>query len=135
MPVQVPITHCSLQRAPTRKPTAILERSFQSRPSLLKLTNPRLKLSNPIRRRSEAQDPMAYRFAGVLGLEPAALENKNANLRVEEKMKRKIASNFCLFFLAGFLLAAASASAQTIAYRQTNLASDVNTQGFANQLN
>src|SRR5882672_9171532 len=78
---------------------------------------------------------MAYRFAGVLGLEPAALENKNANLRVEEKMKRKIASKFCLFFLACFRLAAASASAQTIAYRQTNLASDVNTQGFANQLN
>ena len=50
-------------------------------------------------------------------------------------MKRKIASKFCSLFLTGFLLAVASASAQTIAYRQTNLASDVNTQGFANQLN
>src|ERR1700730_16867234 len=78
---------------------------------------------------------MRYPFARVLGLEPAALENKNANLRVEEKMKRKIAAKFCSFFLAGFLLAAANASAQTIAYRQTNLASDENTQGFANQLN
>jgi uncharacterized protein (TIGR03118 family) len=50
-------------------------------------------------------------------------------------MKRKIASKFCSFFLAGFFLAVASASAQTIAYRQMNLASDVNAQGFANQLN
>jgi len=78
---------------------------------------------------------MRYPFAGVLGLEAAALENKNTKMRVEEKMKRKIASRFCSFFLAGFLLAAASASAQSIAYRQTNLSSDVNTQGFANQLN
>ena len=50
-------------------------------------------------------------------------------------MKRKIASKFCSFFLAGLFLAVASASAQTIAYRQMNLASDVNAQGFANQLN
>ena len=50
-------------------------------------------------------------------------------------MKRKIAARFFSFFLFGFLLAVAGASAQTIAYRQTNLASDVNTQGFANQLN
>ena len=40
-------------------------------------------------------------------------------------MKRKIAPKFFSFFLVGFLIAAASASAQTIAYRQTNLASDI----------
>src|SRR5580765_2305504 len=37
------------------------------------------------------------------------------------------------FLLAGFFLAAASASAQNIAYRQTNLASDL--PGFANHIN
>lgn len=40
-------------------------------------------------------------------------------------MKRKIAVYFSSFFLFGFLLAAANASAQTIAFRQTNLASNV----------
>src|SRR5258708_33411221 len=40
-------------------------------------------------------------------------------------MKRKLGVKFCSFFLTGFLLAAASTSAQSIAYRQTNLASDV----------
>jgi len=37
-----------------------------------------------------------------------------------------------LFFQIGFLLAASNASAQTMAYRRTNLASDVNAPGFAN---
>ncbi len=45
-------------------------------------------------------------------------------------MKRKISVKFWSFFVSGFLLAAASTSAQSIAYRQTNLASDV--PGFAN---
>jgi hypothetical protein len=37
--------------------------------------------------------------------------------------------------LAGLVVTAVSASAQTIAYRQTNLSSDVNTPGFANHTN
>jgi uncharacterized protein (TIGR03118 family) len=45
-------------------------------------------------------------------------------------MKRKISVKFWLFFVSGFLLVAASTSAQSIAYRQTNLASDV--PGLAN---
>jgi len=44
-------------------------------------------------------------------------------------MKRKIALHFFLFFLAGFLVNTSSVSAQSIAFRQTNLASDVT--GFA----
>ena len=50
-------------------------------------------------------------------------------------MKRKIVLQLFSFFLAGFLFAANSATAQTIAYRQTNLASNVNAPGFANQVN
>jgi uncharacterized protein (TIGR03118 family) len=46
-------------------------------------------------------------------------------------MKRKIAVQFFSLFLTGLLLAAASATAQSIAFRQTNLASDV--AGLANQ--
>ena len=49
-------------------------------------------------------------------------------------MKRKIAWQFLSFFLGGLLLAANGAKAQTIAYRQTNLSSDVNTPGFANNI-
>jgi len=37
--------------------------------------------------------------------------------------------------LAGLVLQVANSSAQTVAYRQTNLASDINTPGFANHLN
>jgi hypothetical protein len=40
-------------------------------------------------------------------------------------VKQKIAVYFSSFFLFGFLLAAASATAQTIGYRQTNLASSL----------
>ncbi len=40
-------------------------------------------------------------------------------------MKHRIALYFVSFFLVGFLLAAANASAQTIGYRQTNLASNL----------
>ncbi len=40
-------------------------------------------------------------------------------------MKHRIALYFFSFFLIGFLLVAADASAQTIAYRQTNLASNL----------
>lgn len=40
-------------------------------------------------------------------------------------MKHKITLYFGAFFLFGFLLAAANATAQTIAYRQTNLASNL----------
>ena len=47
-------------------------------------------------------------------------------------MKQKIAVYFSSFFLFGFLLAAASATAQTIGYRQTNLAS--NLPNVANQV-
>jgi len=50
-------------------------------------------------------------------------------------MKRKIAARFFSFFLFGFLLAAASASAQTFAYRQTNLVSDVTLPGFSDHIN
>jgi hypothetical protein len=39
------------------------------------------------------------------------------------------------FLLAAFLLFAARGSAQSVAYRQTNLASDVTTPGFANHIN
>lgn len=49
-------------------------------------------------------------------------------------MRLRIAS-YLWVFLAGFALAAGSASAQTVAYRQTNLASDVNVPGFANHTN
>jgi len=49
-------------------------------------------------------------------------------------VKRKIAWQFFSLFLGGFLLAAGGASAQTIAYRQTNLASDVNAPGFADNV-
>jgi uncharacterized protein (TIGR03118 family) len=45
-------------------------------------------------------------------------------------MITKIISKFSLFFLAGILLIASNTAAQSIAYRQTNLASDV--AGFAN---
>lgn len=47
-------------------------------------------------------------------------------------MKQKIAVYFSSFFLFGFLLAAANASAQAISYRQTNLAS--NLPGVANHV-
>ena len=40
-------------------------------------------------------------------------------------MKHRIAHYFVAFFLFGFLLAAAYATAQTIGYRQTNLASNL----------
>ncbi len=40
-------------------------------------------------------------------------------------MKGKIASTFFSLFVVGFLTAAVSASAQSVAYRQTNLASDL----------
>src|SRR5882724_9677515 len=40
-------------------------------------------------------------------------------------VKRRIALYFVSFFLVGFLLAAANASAQTIGYRRTNLASNL----------
>ncbi len=49
-------------------------------------------------------------------------------------MKRKIAVQVISFFLFGFAFAANNAAAQTIAYRQTNLASNVNTPGFANHV-
>lgn len=49
----------------------------------------------------------------------------NVNVKGDDTVKRKIAPKFFSFFLVGFLIAAASASAQTIAYRQTNLASDI----------
>jgi uncharacterized protein (TIGR03118 family) len=48
-------------------------------------------------------------------------------------MKFPMATKVFSFLLAGFVLAAASAAAQNIAYRQTNLASDV--PGFANHIN
>jgi uncharacterized protein (TIGR03118 family) len=48
-------------------------------------------------------------------------------------MKGKIALHVFSFFLVGLMFAANSATAQTIAYRQTNLASNVS--GFANQTN
>ena len=48
-----------------------------------------------------------------------------ANVKVEGIMKGKFTPKVFSFFLVGFLLAAGSAAAQTIAYRQTNLASDV----------
>lgn len=47
-------------------------------------------------------------------------------------MKHRIALYFFSFFLVGFLLAAANASAQTIGYRQTNLTS--NLPGVANHV-
>ena len=47
-------------------------------------------------------------------------------------MKHRIALYFFSFFLVGFLLAAANASAQTISYRQTNLTS--NLPGVANHV-
>jgi uncharacterized protein (TIGR03118 family) len=40
-------------------------------------------------------------------------------------VKHRIVLHFCLFFLIGFLLSAANATAQTIGYRQTNLASNL----------
>jgi hypothetical protein len=49
-------------------------------------------------------------------------------------VKRKIAWEFFPFFLGGFLFAASGANAQAIAYRQINLASDVNAPGFANNV-
>jgi uncharacterized protein (TIGR03118 family) len=53
-----------------------------------------------------------------------------ANLKVEDDMLRRIPGKIFSFLLMGMLLAAASASAQSIAYRQSNLASDV--AGLAN---
>jgi uncharacterized protein (TIGR03118 family) len=50
-------------------------------------------------------------------------------------LKRKIILQVFSFVLVGFVFAANRATAQTIAYRQTNLASDVNAPGFANQAN
>ena len=49
-------------------------------------------------------------------------------------MKLKIALQVISFLLFGLVCAAGSATAQTIAYRQTNLASDVNAPGFANHV-
>ncbi len=49
-------------------------------------------------------------------------------------MKRKMASRFFSFLIGGFLFAASGASAQTTAFRQTNLSSDVNAPGFANNV-
>jgi hypothetical protein len=40
-------------------------------------------------------------------------------------VKHRILLHFCSFFLFGFLLVAANTTAQTIGYRQTNLASDL----------
>jgi uncharacterized protein (TIGR03118 family) len=40
-------------------------------------------------------------------------------------VKHRIVLHFCSFFLFGFLLSAANATAQTIGYRQTNLASNL----------
>lgn len=40
-------------------------------------------------------------------------------------MKPRIASYFATIFLLGFLLAAANLNAQTVAYRQTNLTSNL----------
>ena len=48
-------------------------------------------------------------------------------------MKSKTAAKF--FFLLGLVVIAGSASAQTIAYSEANLASDVNVPGFASQIN
>jgi uncharacterized protein (TIGR03118 family) len=53
-----------------------------------------------------------------------------AHWKVARAMKHKIAAKFFLFLMAGFLLIASGTSAQSIAYRQTNLTSDV--PGFAN---
>src|SRR6266705_2637766 len=50
-------------------------------------------------------------------------------------MKRGTFLRHSFLFLHVFLSAAIGASAQTVAYRQTNLASDVITPGFANQVN
>ena len=49
-------------------------------------------------------------------------------------MKRKFALRLFLLFLAGFAFAANGATAQTLAYRQANLATDVNVPGFANHV-
>lgn len=49
-------------------------------------------------------------------------------------MKRKIAWRLFSFLIGGFLFAASGASAQTVAYRQSNLSSDVNAPGFANNI-
>jgi uncharacterized protein (TIGR03118 family) len=50
-------------------------------------------------------------------------------------MKHKIAANFFSCLIGGLLVAAAAASGQTIHYRQTNLASDLDVPGFANDRN
>src|SRR5579872_1494722 len=50
--------------------------------------------------------------------------------KVEDNMLRRIPGTICAILLMGVLLAAAGASAQSIAYRQNNLASDV--AGLAN---
>ena len=50
-------------------------------------------------------------------------------------MKRRITIQHSLLFFFVFLVTAGGASAQTIAYRQANLASDVATPAFANQIN
>jgi uncharacterized protein (TIGR03118 family) len=55
---------------------------------------------------------------------------RRTKLKVEDNMLRRIPGMTFSFFLIGMLLAAASASAQSIAYRQSNLASDV--AGLAN---
>ena len=49
-------------------------------------------------------------------------------------MKRKMAWRFFSFLIGGFLFAATGSSAQTIASRETNLASDVSGPGFANNV-
>jgi hypothetical protein len=46
-------------------------------------------------------------------------------------VKHKIVLYFASFFLFGFLLAAANASAQTISYRQTNLSGMQSNRGTA----
>jgi uncharacterized protein (TIGR03118 family) len=55
---------------------------------------------------------------------------RRAKLKVEGDMSRRISGKIFSFFLVGMLLASASASAQSVAYRQSNLASDV--AGLAN---
>lgn len=50
-------------------------------------------------------------------------------------MKHKIAANFFSFLIGGLLLAATSGSGQTIHYRQTNRASNLDVPGFANYRN
>jgi uncharacterized protein (TIGR03118 family) len=53
------------------------------------------------------------------------------NWKVEETMKRQITSKLFFLILSGWLLAAGNATAQSLAFRQNNLASDV--AGLAGQ--